>query len=512
MDQFQLSSPTLTTLQEDVETLLSAVRKKDMPLPGDFSEKLQEIVRRSKGEIKILENDMEILQKSVPERIESLKLLADHLVERIQNGERIDPSIYDSEVFEKRIKKLREEEIPQNIKRLRAAFTLIDVMVKNDEPALRKMIQDHSFDKKILDALDMLKLGEAIGITLTGELLQRSEELEKSQTELESLKKSFGNAEKRLVPKPAERETQKKIIAELRKRDEYRDWVRRVLAAFQYELVSLSLMQTRTRLDAITLVPTSISAEEAFDIASQNRLDWMNRRTSLVDSWRQIDLAANRLKGELNLTLDGEIGTVDRRGVRFDGRDGRLRAGLDWDSPLTRYAEMMDYRRSQITYQNARRDYYTYVDSVNAELRSILRAAQNHQIDFEINRNAILIDTIRVDVMQLRMEQPAQRGRQIDTATSRQLIDALNGLMSSQNSFLSTWVAYQTQRMLLDLNMGTMELDKDGRWIDPGIITKERRKSDLIPVKHEAVPKQRKHYTIPAAPTLSPTLAPPIEE
>jgi hypothetical protein len=288
-----------------------------------------------------------------------------------------------------------------------------------------------------------------------------------------------------------DRDESQKIVSELRQKDDYRDWIRRVLSAFQYELVSLSLIQTRARLDTITLVPTSITSEESFKIASENRLDWMNRRASLVDTWRQIDLAAHQLKGDLNVTVDGEIGTIDKRGVRFDGDNGRLRIGLNWDSPLTRHNEMLDYRRTQVEYQAARRDYYTYVDSVNAELRRVLRNTELYQLDFEFARNAVLIATSRVDVWQLKMEQPPARGQKIETTTATQLIGALNVLMTSQNEFLNTWVSYQTQRMLLDLNMGTMELDTLGRWIDPGIITKNRSVTKTEQPIQKLTPKRR---------------------
>jgi hypothetical protein len=152
------------------------------------------------------------------------------------------------------------------------------------------------------------------------------------------------------------------------------------------------------------------------------------------------------------------------------GNNNDIQAALTWDSPLNRYAEMMSYRSSQIAYQRARRDYYLYVDQVHANLRDTIRRLQMSRINFEINRNAVLVGTVRVDVMQLRMERPPQRGGRVDTDTARQLSSALDGLLTSQNSLLSTWVQYQTQRMLLDYGMGTMTLDNQGRWIDPGVI------------------------------------------
>ncbi|MDR3196956.1 MAG: hypothetical protein LBU34_03715 [Planctomycetaceae bacterium] len=541
MEQFQLSSPALTSLQEDLSNLLVHVRTKEKPLPKDFGENLEKIIKRTEGEIRNLYNDLEVLQKSVPDRLESLHNLAANLAERIQQGERIDPSIYDTDIFQTRIERLQNETVPENIHRMKAAFKLLEQIIQLEEPVLRQMIRNNSFEPDVREALEILKLNETILPNVNETLMERQQELEKAQELFKTLKDSAGKHEdvtvteesqntkdhnnNPLVPKiprretvtaetwenkkePAvlfkdnnnplkiktkrEREEAQKIVSELRQKDDYRDWIRRVLSAFQYELVSLSLIQTRTRLDTITLVPTSITTEEAFNIASENRLDWMNHRAALVDTWRQIDLAANQLKGDLNVTVDAEIGTIDKRGVRFDGDNGRVRVGLNWDSPLTRHNEMLDYRRTQIEYQAARRNYYTYVDSLNAELRRILRNTQLHQIDFEIARNAVLIATSRVDVWQLKMEQPPGRGQTIEVNTATHLIGALDGLMTSQNEFLNTWVSYQTQRMLLDLNMGTMELDTLGRWIDPGVITKNRAASKSAQSVQKLTPKRRR--------------------
>ena len=53
---------------------------------------------------------------------------------------------------------------------------------------------------------------------------------------------------------------------------------------------------------------------------------------------------------------------------------------------------------------------------------------------------------------------------------ARNLIDALDGLRSAQDAFLIVWVDYEVRRGVLDLDLGTMELDEKGLWIDPGAI------------------------------------------
>jgi hypothetical protein len=46
-------------------------------------------------------------------------------------------------------------------------------------------------------------------------------------------------------------------------------------------------------------------------------------------------------------------------------------------------------------------------------------------------------------------------------------------LLNAQNDFLSVWVNYEVQRRVLDWNLGTMQLDHDGLWIDPGALGSE---------------------------------------
>ncbi|MCL2004840.1 MAG: hypothetical protein FWG73_01635 [Planctomycetaceae bacterium] len=466
LEQFQLTSPTLLALQEDVVEYLAEIRPSDSPLPANFRENTKNVIRRAEGEIAVLEHDLELLERSIPERLANLRDLESVLAEYIASGERIDRSIYDAAVFEERVSALRTKDIPRTRARLQAIFTLLNLTADTEEQELREMIRNHSFEPSVQAALELLTFTEFLTPTPDPTTLAQQAELAQTEEQIQALRDMLGiDASEQPILEA------RRIIEELRRRDRYRDWVRRVYSAFQYELVSLSLMQTRTRLDAMTLVPVSITPDEAFQVASEYRLDWMNRKSQLVDAWRQIDITADRLKGTFNLNFNGGIGAMDsNRGVRFDSDTGNLDVRFEWESPLTRYNEMMAYRRSQIDYQRARRDYYTYIDSVHSDLRNVVRDVQMSQINFEINRGAVFTATTRVDVMQLRMEQPPARGARIDTSLSDQLIRALDGLMRSQNDLLNTWVAYQTQRMLLDLYMGTMSLDAQGRWIDPGVI------------------------------------------
>ena len=488
LEQFQLISPTLTLLMENVGGSLAIMREREQPLPENFREQIKDVIRRAEGEIAVLHQDLEMLQRGMPERIANLQKLETVLAERIAGGERIAPDIYDSEIFINRINTLRNDEIPRTLSRLQASFTLLHLIADTDEETLREMIRNRSFEAPVQEALMLLNLSDSADAHLT----EQQREFARVAEELKQLQEELG-------VEPTPEPDAQSVITEVRRRDNYRDWVRRAFSVFQNELVTLSLMQTRTRLDTMTLVPVSVTPEEAFQIASENRLDWMNRRAALVDAWREIDIMADALKGVLNLRVAGNLGTTDRYGVQFSKNNSDLTVGLTWASPLTRHAEMMNYRSSQIAYQRARRDYYTYVDTVQAELRNTLRDVQMSQINFEINRNAVLIGTIRVDVMQLRMERPPTRAG-IDTNISRQLIDALDDLTRSQNDLLNTWVTFQTRRMVLDCYMGTMQLDERGRWIEPDVMSstaggmREQAPFLSIPVPIIETPRLNRRY------------------
>ena len=132
------------------------------------------------------------------------------------------------------------------------------------------------------------------------------------------------------------------------------------------ELLELSLLQARARLDAITFETVDLTPEQGYCIASRHRRDWMNARAELVDSWRLITFNADDLQSDLDFVFSGDIGNVGDNPFGIRGNNGRLRVGLEFDAPLTRLAERNIYRQSLIEYQQARRDYYQFRDGVHA--------------------------------------------------------------------------------------------------------------------------------------------------
>ncbi len=262
--------------------------------------------------------------------------------------------------------------------------------------------------------------------------------------------------------------------------DQHRDKLIGALTELSGNLLELSLLQARARLEAVTFDPVDLTSEEGYCIASRYRRDWMNARAALVDSWRLIGFNANALESDLNLVFSGDIGNVGDNPFRFRDTNGRLRVGLEFDAPLTRLAERNAYRQSLVEYQQARRTYYRYRDGVHQQIRNSLRQLNVDQSNFELRRAAVRVAITQVDLTRLRLSEPARPVQpsapgqpttpggsgQFGDTVARDLVNALIDLLNVQNDFLSVWVDHEVQRLNLDFVLGTMELDSSGLRIE----------------------------------------------
>ena len=237
------------------------------------------------------------------------------------------------------------------------------------------------------------------------------------------------------------------------------------------QLLELSLVQASARLEAVNFTPVELTDEQALAIASVYRRDWMNARAQLVDTWRLIYFNANDLLSDLDLVFSGDVGNVGDNPFDLRGSRGRLRAGVEFDAPLTRLAERNVYRQSLIEYQQARRNYYQFRDQLYQGLRNTLRQIRLNEVNFELRRAAVQVAISQVDLTQLRLYEPPQPGatEQFNNTTARDLVQSLSDLLNVQNDFLSVWINYEVQRLTLDSDLGIMELAPNGLRIENNI-------------------------------------------
>ena len=255
---------------------------------------------------------------------------------------------------------------------------------------------------------------------------------------------------------------------------------RGLLSRVSATLLELSLWQARTRLHGVVLVPVRVTPETAFQVALARRPDWMNAKASLVDTWRLIEFNANALKSNLTVNVEGDLGTTGDNPVKFRDANGSLRAGVQFDAPLTRLIERNQYRQSLIDYQQARRSVMAQHDEIHRGLRSRLRQIHLDQFNLELRRLAVDVAITQTDIARLKLsepEKPVGDGKVAPPSASptvaRDLVDALQNLLQSQVTFIQVWGDYEIQRRLLDFDLGTMVLDERGLWVDPGSVTEE---------------------------------------
>jgi hypothetical protein len=334
---------------------------------------------------------------------------------------------------------------------------------------------DEEFDTKRSDPDTYAAELRGLGAQMQNELLRTVARIDSYQAELLQLEAAVDEL---LASAP------RLTAEELRDRlQDLRVPLADLLREFSTDVLELTLIQARARTETIDMVPVELEADVAIQIAQANRRDWANARASLVDTWRLITFNANDLKAGLDVVFEGDIQNVGDNPLNLQGSTGRLRARLEFDAPLTRLAERNTYRQAQIEYQEARRNFYAFRDNVARSLRDTLRTIDLNRLNFELRRRAIVVAITQVDLARLRLQEPpkpvaagvgaALEVQTITDTAARDLVSALTDLLNAQNDFLSVWVNYEVQRRVLDWNLGTMQLDHDGLWIDPGVLGSE---------------------------------------
>ena len=247
-----------------------------------------------------------------------------------------------------------------------------------------------------------------------------------------------------------------------------------ILAGFAEDVLALQVLQARARTESILLPEVDLDVRDAVEIARNCRVDWANSRATLVDSWRAIEVVADDLESSLDVVFSGDIQNINDNPLSLRGSTGRLRAGLQFDAPFTRLQERNRYRQSLIEYQQARRQFYQFEDGIWSTLRAELRSLHQNQLNFELQRYAVRIAasqiTLNEDIRQVRESLNQASG----PTAARDSVSALTDLLSAQNTFQGVWVFYEAQRRNLIQDLGTMQVDGEGIWLDPGPLKLDR--------------------------------------
>jgi hypothetical protein len=97
-------------------------------------------------------------------------------------------------------------------------------------------------------------------------------------------------------------------------------------------------------------------------------------------------------------------------------------------------------------------------------------------------------------VCRLNINRPPKPGKNpgefepISPTAALDAINSLSALLQNQNDVMNVWVNQEVRRMLLDFDLGTMQLDERGMWIDPGELSPNKLPMPAVDTVDDGIP------------------------
>ncbi|MFT4541712.1 MAG: outer membrane protein TolC [Planctomycetota bacterium] len=196
--------------------------------------------------------------------------------------------------------------------------------------------------------------------------------------------------------------------------------------------------------------------DSAVDIARKNRLDYLTRKQRLEDSERSLRLSRDGLRSDLNLNAGYSLsGDPDTSLSGASADDEAWSVGLNWDMPLDRVSERHSHRSAQIGHARAIRDFETFDETLEIEIKSSFRGL------------ARILESIRIQETLIISQEKNLKKAQIDYeqgGDNREVSDAQRALTSAKNGKIREQVNYEIARLRLLQDLGILFVDSQGMW------------------------------------------------
>lgn len=247
-----------------------------------------------------------------------------------------------------------------------------------------------------------------------------------------------------------------------------------------------------TQLEGAGLIPSAVNPDAAFRAAIDNQLLVLNAIDKFEDSQRKVRVAANQLKADINLVGEAELQYSegqDSRGqnyAKFDPDNYRAAVGLQLDLPFDRLNQRNTYRRSLVNFETAIRDFTLALDELKDSINNGLRTLEQRRENYEIQKVALDLANRRVESTTLLL----QAGR----AEVRDLLDAQDSQINAENSLTAALVDYQTTRMQLMLDIGTLNTDQPEFWLKDHLAGYADLRARAVPAGGQNAPVRPPDY------------------
>ncbi len=209
--------------------------------------------------------------------------------------------------------------------------------------------------------------------------------------------------------------------------------------------------------------------QAAVRIALEYRLDLMNTRAQLYDAWRKIRVAANALKGILNVTLTNQVFTppTTTNPFGFFSQAKQFSLVLNAELPLIRVTERNAFRQAIIAYEQERRALMSQEDFIKNQLRSDIRSMQVTYIQYEITKRNLILNIRLKDQAFEQIIAPPQAttgqglAQTANAATqTTNLIGFQRTLISSEQALTTAFQNFQLARLIVYRDIGTLPYDE----------------------------------------------------
>ncbi len=205
---------------------------------------------------------------------------------------------------------------------------------------------------------------------------------------------------------------------------------------------------------------TYLGSDQGFRIALEHRLPLLNEIDAFEDRKRQVAVAADRLKAELNILADASLESDDKptRYERFNFNDVRANVGVQLNLPFDRLRERNTYRTVLVQFESAIRTLGLTFDELRNTIDQGIRELEQFRQNYEIQKNAVALAANRVEGNQLRL--------QAGTVIFRDLNESQDALIAAQNAATAALVDYLEVRLDLLATLGILQTEQNRFWLE----------------------------------------------
>ena len=197
--------------------------------------------------------------------------------------------------------------------------------------------------------------------------------------------------------------------------------------------------------------------DESVETALLQRLDLHNSADWIDDALRNVQLAAEGLGPQLNLSGGANVSSreeSDFSSLQFD--DGTYSLGFDADLPFDRKTQRNAYRRALIDLERQQRQYEEDMDSIKFAVRSAYRRLQETADRYKIEKNSLKLAEERVEMNKVLLD----AGR----VTTRILLQSQDDLLVAENSVTGALIDHLDAKLSFYRDVGIMQVRPDGMW------------------------------------------------